>query len=337
MPGAKKTKAQRIQSPKRPRTATASRSKAAQLRPPRKLRAPRYNSLRLKKRIKHPVRLASAWVIAKRSRQLVYKNWKVIGGIVLIYGVLNLVLVHGLNGGTDVRQLKSSFDQLVHGFFGHITAGASIFALLLSSSSTTSGANNAGAYQFFLVIAVGLALIWAFRQILAEHRIRVRDAYYRGMYPVVPVLLILAVISLQLLPMLAGGWAYSTVVQQSIATTGLERLLWGALFAMLSLLSFYLISSSLFAIYIATLADMTPMRALRSARELVRHRRWTVVRKVLFLPVWLLVMGLVVMMPIILIVPVLAQWVFYILLMVATAFGHGYMYALYRELLREKN
>ena len=55
----------------------------------------------------------------------------------------------------------------------------------------------------------------------------------------------------------------------------------------------------MFALYIVTLPDMTPMKALRSARELVRYRRWTVLRKVLFLPLMLLVVAAIIMVPII--------------------------------------
>jgi hypothetical protein len=96
-----------------------------------------------------------------------------------------------------------------------------------------------------------------------------------------------------------------------------------------------MISSSLFALYIVTLPDMTPMKALRSARELVRHRRWTVLRKILCLPLILLVAGAVIMLPIIIVLTPLAQWVFFLLTMLALVAAHAYMYTLYRELLNE--
>lgn len=77
------------------------------------------------------------------------------------------------------------------------------------------------------------------------------------------------------------------------------------------------------------------MKALRSARELVRYRRWTVLRKILFLPVVLLVAAAVVMVPIIIWLTPLAQWIFFLLTMFALVAVHAYMYNLYRELLNE--
>jgi uncharacterized membrane protein YoaK (UPF0700 family) len=96
-----------------------------------------------------------------------------------------------------------------------------------------------------------------------------------------------------------------------------------------------MISSSLFALYIVTLPDMTPFKALRSARELVRHRRWTVLRKILFLPIILLVVAAIIMLPIIIWLTSLAQWVFFLLTMFALVAANAYMYTLYRELLNE--
>ena len=67
----------------------------------------------------------------------------------------------------------------------------------------------------------------------------------------------------------------------------------------LALLSLYMICSSLFALYIVTLPNVTPMKALRSARQLVLHRRFLVLRKILFMPLALLVLGAIIMIPLI--------------------------------------
>jgi len=302
----------------------------------RRLRPARYQSLRLKKRIKHPVTLPSSWKIAKATRLLVFRNWKVIGGIVLVYGILNMILVRGLNGGLDVRELQNELNLFFSGTLGHLASGLSVFALLVGTSTSTSGASGSSAYQSILVLIVSMALIWAYRQLLADKKIRIRDAYYRGMYPLIPILLVLIVIGLQLIPTIIGGWVYSLVLQNGIAVSGLEKFLWGGIFFMLVLLSLYMICSSIFAFYIVTLANMTPMKALRSARSLVRHRRWTVMRKVLFLPLWLLIVGALFMLPFILFLPIAAQWIFFGVTMLSIAAFHGYMYTLYRELLREK-
>jgi hypothetical protein len=171
--------------------------------------------------------------------------------------------------------------------------------------------------------------------VLAGSKARVRDTYYRGMYPLVPFILVLMVIALQLVPLLVGSTVYSLVINNGIAVLFIEKLLWALLYALLALLSLYMISSSLFALYIVTLPDMTPLKALRSARELVRYRRWTVLRKVLCLPLILLVAAAIIMLPIIVWLTPLAKWIFFLLTMSSLVAVHAYMYTLYRELLNE--
>ncbi len=96
-----------------------------------------------------------------------------------------------------------------------------------------------------------------------------------------------------------------------------------------------MISSSIFALYIVTLPDMTPLKALRSARELVKGRRWAVILRLLSLPVILLIVAAIIMVPIIIVLTPVAQWVFFLLTMFTLVAVHAYMYTLYRELLNE--
>jgi hypothetical protein len=95
-----------------------------------------------------------------------------------------------------------------------------------------------------------------------------------------------------------------------------------------------MVTSSVFALYIVTLPNVTPMAALRSARDLVLHRRWLIMRKVLFLPVALLVIAAIIMVPVIILSPAVAEWLFFGLSMLALAVVHSYMYGLYRELIK---
>lgn len=251
-----------------------------------------------------------------------------------MYGLLNVVLAQGLASGSNTSELKSVLDELITGNFDFLVTGLTIFVSMVGSAGNTSN-ETAGAYQVFLALIGSLAIIWALRQTTAGIVPRVREAFYRGMYPLVPFILVLLVIGLQMIPLLIGAMLYNLVVSQGIAVYFAEKLAWGLLYAASALLTFYMITSSVFALYIATLPDMTPMKALRSARELVRFRRWTVLRKVLALPVILLVVAAVIMLPIIIVLTPLAQYVFFLLTMFALVGVHAYMYTLYRELLHE--
>jgi hypothetical protein len=300
---------------------------------PRRLKRPKYQSFKMSKRIRHHIKLPSVWKLSKQTATLLWQHKLLFIGITLIYAVFNLIFVQGLSGSVDLTSLKASLQNVLGGA-NALTSSLTIFAVLLTSSNSGT-ANSSSGYQVFLLLIVSLAVIWALREVMAGVSVRIRDAYYRGMYPLVPFILVLAVIGLQLIPLAAGASIYSIVVSNGIAVYAAEKLLWALLFGLFGLLSLYMISSSVFALYIVTLPDMTPLRALRTARELVRFRRWTVLRKILVLPVILLIVAAVIMLPVILVVTPAAQWVFYLLTMFATIVVHTYLYILYRELLSE--
>jgi hypothetical protein len=280
-------------------------------------------------------KLSSVWFLTKQAALVLWRNKKLFLGIILFYALLNLILVQGFASSSDVTSFHSALEKTIHGNIGGVGPGIAIFAILAgSSSSGTTGAT--GAYQVMLLLIVSLALIWSLRQVIgSDSKIRIRDAYYKGIYPLVPFILVLLVIGLELLPFLIGGALYGIVIGNGIAASIIEKILWTLFFGGAALISLFLISSSIFALYIVTLPEMTPLKALRSARELVRYRRWVLLVKILYLPLMLgIVMGLI-LAPIVILVTSLTQWVFFALSMLALAAVHSYMYTLYRELLNE--
>lgn len=314
---------------------TPAKPKAKAQTNPRRLQQLKYRGLqRLKNRAKHPVKLPNVWQLTRTASLTLWEHRNLFAGIVAVYGLLNVILAQGLSGSSDVSSLRSTLDKASKGHFGHLGSGLSVFGTLLGSSANNSD-TSAGAYQLFLVLIASLAVIWGLRQVLAGKPVRVRDTYYRGMYPLIPFVLVLLVITMQLIPLLVGSTIYALVINNSIAVLFIEKLAWGLLYALLAFWSFYMVSSSIFALYIVTLPDMTPLKALRSAKELVHHRRWIVLRKALYLPFILLLTGAVIMLPIIIWLTPVSKWVFFLLTMLSLAAAHAYMYTLYRELLDE--
>jgi hypothetical protein len=320
----KKTAAQKT--PRKPTVTTVAK--------PRRLKPATYKSLRLQKRIKHPAQLPNVWRLTITTARLIWRHKWLFGGITLLYGLTYLILVQGLSNGTDVNSLKGELNKVFTGHLGSLASGLSVFVVLLSSAGSSTSP-TAGTYQVLLALLASLAVIWALRQLAAGVTFRVRDAYYRGMYPLIPFVLVLLVVGLQLIPLLVGSTLYGIVSTNGIAVYFVEKLLWALLFVLCTLLTLYMLSSSLFALYIVTLPDMTPMKALRSARQLSRYRRWTVLRKIVWLPIILLIAAAIIMLPIIIWLTFLAQWVFFLLTMFSVVAVHAYMYTLYRELLNE--
>lgn len=276
--------------------------------------------------------LPKARVLFTTVLRELWAHKKLFGGIVATYGVLNILLVRGLAGSNNLATIKSTLDSAVHGFGGKLASSGVGFAYLLTSSGSGNTATS-GIYQSVLLVVCSLAFIWALRQTLAGHVVRMRDSFYLGMYPLVPFLLLFLLAGVQLIPLAIGGGLYSVVISNGIAVHAWEKAAWLALFIGLALWSLRMLTATVFALYIVTLPDMAPLRAYRSAKKLVFGRRLLLWRKLIFLPVVLLLLAGLVELPLILYVTPLAEWSFFILSMVALPVTHSYIYRLYREML----
>lgn len=301
----------------------------------RRIAAPQYKTFRLSKRIRQPkAPLKGSFRLFAQCIKLLLSRWKLFWGLALIYLVLTIFLVKGFGISGNIGDIRTYILEAIHGSGGELIAGVTLFSVLLGTANTTT-TDVAGAYQSILLLVMSVVFIWALRQTMASktQKITVRDAFYKGVYPLIPFLLVLLVIGLQLIPLLFGNFLYTVVIGNGLAVTVLEKVLWVILVILLGLLSIYMVSSSVFALYIVTLPDTTPLQALRSARDLVLHRRWMIMRKVVFLPIILIVLSGIIIIPLIIISAPLAEWTFFILSMLALAIVHSYFYTLYRELL----
>lgn len=292
----------------------------------------KYKSFRLQKRIKHERqgKITGSFRLFRDSLSFFYQYWKLFGGIVLIYFILTIVFV-GIGEGGNISELKEGLGEVLGEELSQLGLGVALFANLVG----TSGAPSSGSSIFQLILAVimSLATIWILRQLMSGRMVSVRDGLYKGMYPLVPFLLVLFVVGLQLIPIAIASFFYSVMIVGGLAVNFLEQFIWALFIFLLVVLSLYMITSSVFAIYIVTLPDMRPMQALRSARELVRHRRWSVMRRLLFLPFSALLIAALITIPVILILPAAAQWVLLLLNLAGLVFTHIYIYSLYKELL----
>lgn len=299
----------------------------------RKLEAPKHNSFRVTKKMhqlqKKPI--DGAFTLLKRSFAILRANKRIFVGIILIQLLLSIIFVYSVGSLTSFSDLRYDVEQAFGDDLGRFGTAAALLGYLTGSLSSVEGA--ASVYQLAVTLITSLAIIWALRQLSAGHSIGIRDSYYKGMYPLIPFLLVLVVIGIQLIPAILGIFVYSTVTANELAVTTVERLMWLLLLILMLLLSAYMILSSIFALYIATLPEMTPLRALRSARGLVLNRRVAVALRLAVLMIVLIVVSIVVMLPVVLFVPVIAQLVFLLISGLGLFYIHSYLYGLYRALL----
>lgn len=293
-----------------------------------------YQSFRLQKRIKNDVpKVTGSFRLFGQALVGLKNNTKLFTGIILIYGLLYLVFVQGITALNGLDEAKITLEESLTGNLSQIAIGAALFAQLITNPATLS--TTANTYQFLITIMASLVLIWTMRQVFAGNKPRIRDGFYRGMTPLIPFLLVLLVVVLELLPAALGAGILGMVVDNGFAATGVEIVLWGVIFFILAVVSLYLVTSLIFVLYIVTLPDMTPLAALRAARQLVLGRRWQVMRKILFLPLVLLLAAAAILIPAVIFALPAAAWIFFLYILVALAVVHSYMFNLYRSLIHE--
>ncbi|OGL36007.1 hypothetical protein A3F38_01395 [Candidatus Saccharibacteria bacterium RIFCSPHIGHO2_12_FULL_48_21] len=279
-------------------------------------------------------KLSGSFSLAWKSAKTIRTYWKPLFGIMLVYLILNVVFASGVsNLSSVVSDIKFNLEASDSENLNPLGTALGGFSNLVASAGT-SGSATGSTLQTTLIIIVSLVIIWSLRSLLAGKTIKVKQAYYSSMFPLIPFLLVLLVLFIQWLPVLLGVPIASAILSAIFVSGGVFAT---TLLVMISIAllgwSLYMISSSLFAIYIVTLPDMQPRKALRSAKDLVAFRRWTIMRRLIVLPIVMLVAMAVVVIPLILYLTFLVTPVFLVLSVLSVLFIHTYLYLLYRELI----
>ncbi len=301
------------------------RPKTRQLRPVK----PKLFGLVLKK--KYRVKMPSAWKVLKQANRHLWKHKKLFLALLALYLVITIIFVRAFKFTGDLNTIKQALDEMFSASGGSVVSSLAVFGYILSGNSPNG--EGAAVYQSNILILSSLAIIWALRQTYAKQQVSLKAVLYKSAYPIIPFILVLLMIGLQCLPFIFGGFLFQAAVLNGAAVELWEKSLWSGLYFASAVWTIYMISASVFALYIVTLPDMTPVGALRSAKKLVKYRRWSIIRKLLFFPVVVgLILGLTTLLAILFVTP-LAEIIF----MVASAFTfflfHTYVYTLYRELL----
>lgn len=283
-------------------------------------------------KFKRPVKLSSGWVIFKHSMRHLWKHRRTFGAILGVYLLLTLLLVRGFGITGDLTTGKQAVQEAIGGAVGQLAGVLAVFSVIANSGDPASPVG--ATFQSVISVIVALAVIWTLRQTHAKEPVTLRDAFYKSTYPLVPFLLVLLVVAVQLLPIVIANFITSQVIAGGVAIGAVEKTIFAVIAFVLFVWSIYMVCASIFALFIVTLSDMTPVKALRSAKELVRFRRWEVIRKVVFLPMMLFLLLVGIMFPMILFLTPLAEPVFIVLTVGLLTVVTSYMYSLYRELLQ---
>jgi hypothetical protein len=273
-----------------------------------------------------------AWQHLLNSLRLFASHWRFFLVFTLVYALLSFVLVHNFAG--DITTIKSDLGNLL----GHNTTLTAVgtYALLLTTS-TAGASTSTAAYQYILFVVASLAVIWALRQFLSDKPAEpgIKDSFYQGMSPLVQFVLVLVVLTLELVPLAAAAGLYSLVVANGVAVNVAEQLIWLLVFVAGALVSLWLLTRTLFALYIVTLPGATPVQSLKDSMRITKPFQLRVARQLLLLVVFVVVVGALLLVPFIVLAAPLAGVVLFLFSLLSVPFVHTYAYGAYRGLLNE--
>lgn len=196
--------------------------------------------------------------------------------LIVIYLVLFSFLI-GIGSQETYSALADTLQEtnksITGGDLSQIGEAGTLFLAIATVGITESPTESQQIYTTLLGLMVWLTSVWLLRNRLAGHKVKLRDALYNAGAPIIPLFLVLLVICTQLIPVLLAVIGYSAATSSGLLVSGVEAMLFWIAASLLTVLSVYWVTSSIFAMIIATLPGMYPIKALRSANELVFGRR----------------------------------------------------------------
>lgn len=147
----------------------------------------------------------------------------------------------------------------------------------------TNSDQTLGTYGSFATLIMNIAVISAVIKLkTGTKKVSLVDAYYGGTTRFVAFMCVVALLGVQLIPMLIGGLVY--ISGSTGATVGLgpvEMGLLGGIWLLFSIPTFRWLTRSVFALYIVQDATIRPVAAVRLSSSLVRGKSWPVFGRIL--------------------------------------------------------
>lgn len=241
--------------------------------------------------------------------------------------------------------LREAGTEVFQGNFGEMQqAGILVFAIATTGLNATPGEGQQ-ITAVILTLMVWLSTVWLLRNLLAGHSVRMRDAIYSAGAPIVQTALLALVALIQIIPVGIAIVAYSAASATGLLAGGVETMLFWVVALLLGGLSLYWITSTFFAMIIATLPGMYPMQALRTAGDMVVGRRVRVLARLLWMGLCVAIGWVLILLPIVLfdtwlkgVIPQI-QWLPIVpvtLLIISTLSAiwiSSYIYLLYRKVM----
>lgn len=270
--------------------------------------------------------------------RMVWRNRRFYLKVLLLMTVVLLTII-GLNAKDSYVEMRDAIQDVDLGWFLE-TVGLVTQAII---TSVNVGDSNKQILAIVLVIMSWLTLVYAARHIYGGNgRLKLRDALYNAGGPFVPLLMLLAIVIVQLLPLALVAIGYSAISGAGYINDGIaiENMAAWCAIALIGVLTIYWMVTSLLSLITITIPGIYPMRAYFETSVLVSGRRVKILLRLLAMLLPLVLVWLVVLIPVVLLdshfkftnVP-LVQLATTMLVAASIIWLTTYLYMLYRRLL----
>ncbi|RWZ78910.1 MAG: hypothetical protein EOT05_04165 [Candidatus Microsaccharimonas sossegonensis] len=309
-----------------------------------------HRSFRLSKRrdYNRSLKLPGYVAFGRQVTNTLWRYKKIFVSLGVVYAALTIVLI-GIGSQqtylTLASTLRDTGSQIFQGNIGLLGQAALIFISISSSGLTGTPTEAQQIYVVILGLLVWLTTVWLLRHLLAGHTVKMRDGLYNAGAPIISTVLIVLVMVVQLIPVGLAVVGFAAANSSGLLAGGVAAMLFWFGAALLVVMSLYLLTSSFFALVIVTLPGMYPLRALKTAGDMMVGRRLRILLRIAWMMIAIIVAGAVVLVPIIMInigltnlwpaignVPVVPV-VLMLFSVVAFIWSASYIYLLYRKIV----
>lgn len=223
--------------------------------------------------------------------------------LALVYAVVTAVMagvVSQTSYNTLTNTLQTTSGDLFVGGWGEISKASLLLLTAITGGMSQNLTDVQQVYAGIIILLTWLTSVWLLRNILAGRKVKVRDGLYNSGSPILSTFIVALLFIVQLLPLAIALIGYSAAAGSGLLTGGVEAMLFWVAAGLLSLLSLYWITSTIFAMIIITLPGMYPYQAIKTAGDLVVGRRLRILLRFLWLAMTVVLAWAIIMIPIIL-------------------------------------
>lgn len=281
--------------------------------------------------------IAFPWYVL---RMLWNRKWVYIRFIFTFF-ILSVIFIGALQAD-NISSVNETIDSAASGT--DVIGPVMRAAMTVGSSIAGALNNNLSDVQYIyisaLVILAILTVIWLLRHQLAGNKLKMRDGLYSAAAPIAAEYVLLIVGIAQLIPAALGVLVYVSATTAGLLSGGIETAMFSLALFLIVVLTLYFMTTTLFAMFIATIPGTYPMKAYRTARQIVAGQRLRLLLRLLWMVIILLVVNFIVLVPIVIVVNSFGgsgSWVipiaYQLAVITSLVYGTAYGYLLYRRMI----